>query len=132
MSRTLPASGAPYGCSVDPRNRDLAVSNLSSYLYGSISVYPKAAGKPKSYFNAMVNSTYFCGYDAHGNLLIDANDRSGAFILVELPDGGEHLKIVGPNDQGGGPVGFWKYPAGRSPYKTLAGLLEPLGATISR
>lgn len=39
-------------------------------------------------------------------------------------------KVIG-SDPGRPNVGFWNYPAGGSPTKTLAGLNEPVGATIS-
>jgi hypothetical protein len=190
--RQLQASGAPEGCAVDPLTGNLAVTNQSSYLYGSIAIYPKAKGKPKQYFNQMVNSTYFCSYDDKGNLFIDGNNRSAEPIFLELPKGksgfrvmkinksvqspsgvqwdGKYIAVgdkgaglvyrvdadgkvaqtiklkeapdiyqfwlqgatlVGPNDQGGGPIGFWNYPAGGSPTHVLRGPLEPLGVTVS-
>lgn len=39
--------------------------------------------------------------------------------------------LVGPNFQGGGPVGYWRYPSGGSPTKTIGGLYEPFGAAVS-
>lgn len=190
--RELQTTGAPDGCAVDPVTGNLAVTNLSSYLYGTIAIYPKAKGNAKQYFNDQVNSTYFCSYDAKGNLFIDGNNHSAEPIFVELPKGksgfrvmklnktvktpsgvqwdGKYIAVgdrgaglvyrvdangkvaqtiklreapnidqfwlqggtlVGPNDQGGGPVGFWKYPAGGAPTHTLRGPLEPLGVTIS-
>jgi hypothetical protein len=81
----LKATGAPYGCAVDPTTGNLALTNLSSYLYGTISVYPKAKGNPKELKDSQVNSTYFCGYDDEGNLFIDGNDRTGDNIFLELP-----------------------------------------------
>ncbi|HZV77424.1 MAG TPA: hypothetical protein VFF63_06685 [Candidatus Babeliales bacterium] len=92
--RKLTASGAPYGCSVDPVSGDLALTQLSSYLYGAIAIYPKAQGKPQTYNNDTIDSTYFCGYDENGNLLIDGVDRSAGFILIELPKGARSLRIL--------------------------------------
>jgi hypothetical protein len=42
-------------------------------------------------------------------------------------------KVIGPNSGGSrkGTVGFWNYPAGGSPTKTITGLGRPLGATVS-
>lgn len=40
--------------------------------------------------------------------------------------------VIGPNTySSGGDVLFWKYPAGGSPTKTIAGLSKPAGATVS-
>lgn len=83
--RKLPTSGAPYGCAVDPTTNDLAVTQTSSYLYGAMWVYPKAKGKAKTYPDKAIDATWFCGYDGVGNLFIDAWDRYGNLILVELP-----------------------------------------------
>jgi hypothetical protein len=190
--RQLKTSGAPDGCAVDPVTGNLAVTNLSSYLYGTIAIYPKAKGKAKQYFSDQVNSTYFCGYDNDGNLFVDGNDRGAAPIFLELPKGksgfrvmklnktvdtpsgvqwdGKYVAVgdkgagliyrvdangkvaqtiklrgaddidqfwlqgatlIGPNDHGGGPVGFWNYPKGGSPAHILRGPLEPLGVTVS-
>jgi hypothetical protein len=95
-ARKLAVSEAPYGCAVDPKTGNLAVTNLSSYLAGAIWVFPKARGKAKVYKNTAINSTYFCAYDNAGNLWADGNDRYGKFIIVELPAGGS-LKIIHPN-----------------------------------
>ena len=46
--RKLTTTGAPYGCAVDPTTGNLALTNLSSYLYGTIAIYPKANGTPSS------------------------------------------------------------------------------------
>jgi len=92
--RTLAGSGAPNGCAVDPTTGDLAVTNESSYLYGTISVYPKAKGKPKIYYNSQVDATFYCGYDDRGNLFIDGWNRSGVVILLELPKGSSQFKIM--------------------------------------
>jgi hypothetical protein len=103
--RKLQTSGAPDGCAIDPSTGNLALTNLSSYLYGTISIYSKAKGKPKSYFNDTVNSTFFCGYDGNGNLFIDGWDRSAVFILIELPKHGNTFRIFHPNNAVKNPTG---------------------------
>ena len=85
--RKLTAYGAPYGCSVDPITGNLALTNLSSYIYGALAIYPKAKGKPKLIKSSEANSTYFCGYDASGNLFVDGNNHTGQFVLWELRKG---------------------------------------------
>lgn len=92
--RELQTSGAPYGCAVDPSTGNLAVTQLSSYLDGAISIYPKAKGTPKVYFNKKeVDATFFCGYDGRGNLYIDGWDRTANVILLELAKGGSKFII---------------------------------------
>jgi hypothetical protein len=43
----------------------------------------------------------------------------------------EGMKVIGP-DAGLAHVAFYKYPAGGSPIKTITGLGEPVGATVSK
>lgn len=85
--RKLTASGAPNGCSVDPVTGNLALTQLSAYLYGALAIYPKAKGAPKEIQNSDANSTYYCGYDNEGNLFVDGNDHYGKFVLWEMPKG---------------------------------------------
>jgi hypothetical protein len=92
--RKLAGSGAPEGCAVDPATGDLAVTQQSSYLYGTVSIYPKAKGKPQTLFNNLVDATFFCGYDDKGNLFMDGWNRSGNVILLELPKGGKNIKVM--------------------------------------
>jgi DNA-binding beta-propeller fold protein YncE len=190
--RKLGTSGAPYGCAVDPVTGNLAVTNLSSYLYGTIAVYSKAKGAPHVYKDTAVDLTYACSYDGGGNLFIDGWNRYGTPILLRLAKGGKTFRtfvlgksvkklagvqwdgkyvvvgdlgagqiyrfdtsgkirqtiklkggadvdlfwlagstLVGPNDQVGGTVPFWHYPAGGSPVKTLSSLSEPIAVAIS-
>lgn len=191
--RELQTSGAPNSCAVDPSSGNLAVTQLSSYLDGAISIYPKARGKPKVYFDkANIDATFFCGYDGRGNLYIDGWDRSANAILVQLPKGrstftiskvnksvqtpsgvqwdGKYVAIgdkgagliyrtngtgqvaqtiklqngtdvdgfwiqgktlVGPDAQSGGAVGFWTYPSGGAPARTVSGFYYPIAVTVS-
>lgn len=39
--------------------------------------------------------------------------------------------LIGPNEDSPGTVGFWHYPAGGAPFKTLKGFYTPFGATVS-
>jgi hypothetical protein len=96
--RRLTTAGAPYGCAVDPVTGNLALTNLSPYEYGTIAIYAKAQGKPKTYFDDRVDTTFFCTYDAKGNLFVDGWDRSAKFILLELAKGGKSFKLYYPND----------------------------------
>ncbi len=90
--RKLTTRGAPYGCAVDPGTGNLAVTNLSAVLYGTIALYSHAKGKAKVYEDYQVGKTDFCGYDDHGNLFIDGSNLSGQFVLLELPKGGHGFR----------------------------------------
>lgn len=90
--RKLTTSGAPYGCAVDSVTGDLALTQLSSYSYGAIAIYPKAKGTPRIVHDKTVDATWFCGYDNKGNLFIDAWDRYGKNELLELAKGGKAFK----------------------------------------
>lgn len=92
--RRLQSSGAPNGCSLDPTSGNLAVTNQSSLLYGTVSIYAKAKGKPKAYFNDMVDATFFCGYDNAGNLFMDGWNKLGSVIFLELPKRGKTFRIM--------------------------------------
>ena len=89
--RKLTTTGAPYGCAIDPTTGNLALTNLSSYLYGTIAIYPKANGSPKQYADTSVDSTFFCGYDTHGNLFVDGWNRSADPILLKLAKNGKQF-----------------------------------------
>ncbi|HEY6324939.1 MAG TPA: hypothetical protein VIW73_00295 [Candidatus Cybelea sp.] len=190
--RKLTTRGAPYGCAIDPVTGNLAVTNLSALLYGTIAIYAHAKGSAKIYEDYKVGTTDFCAYDDKGNLFIDGSNLSAQFVLLELPKGGHgfhtysltrtvknaggvqwdgkyvaisdrgagviyrttptgkvaqvvRLKggpavdgfwlagatLIGPNAQSGGAVGFWHYPAGGAPSKTMRVFLEPYAATVS-
>jgi hypothetical protein len=94
--RQLATAGAPDGCAVDPTTGNLAVTNMSSYLHGVVSIYPGAKGKGKIYRNKSVDATFFCGYDPSGNLFLDGWDRYGKIILLELPKGKSAFTIWHP------------------------------------
>jgi len=90
--RELTTSGAPYGCAVDPAGGNLAVTNLSSVLYGTVAIYTKAKGSAKEYLDDKVDATFFCGYDGSGNLFADGWDRYGNPILLKLPKGSKTFR----------------------------------------
>jgi DNA-binding beta-propeller fold protein YncE len=89
--RKLTTSGAPYGCAIDPTTGNLALTNLSSYSFGAIAIYPKANGSPKEYTDGSVDSSFFCGYDTHGNLFVDGWNRSADPILLKLAKNGKQF-----------------------------------------
>lgn len=90
--------GFPDGCAVDPTTGNLAVTNYAtspSQGPGNVLIYPSGSGNPVKYGDANFNVYLFCGYDAHGNLLIDGlNGPSTAPEFAELAHGGKNLKPV--------------------------------------
>jgi hypothetical protein len=187
----------PYGCAVNPRSGDLAVTNLE----GFVSVYKGARGTPQAYSLPGLYEAFFCAYDDKGNLFATGDDNSGRFALAELPAGSGSAKAIAVNasiavgngiawngkdlvlqsaassgsatllrvrvkgssgtvvgtttlaapvnssppqfvldghrivepDSGNADVGFWAYPAGGPPTKTLQSVgSELIGVTISR
>jgi hypothetical protein len=103
--RKLTTSGAPYGCAIDSTTGDLALTNLSSYLYGTIAIYPKAMGHPKAYADDSVDSTFFCGYDNAGNLFVDGWNRSADPILLRLAKKGKSFGLYDLNSSDTNPGG---------------------------
>ena len=91
--RKLTTVGAPYGCSVDPITGNLALTQLSSYQYGPLAVYPKAKGKPTYYKDKNVDASWFCSYDGSGNLFGVVWDRESRITLAELPKGSKPIKL---------------------------------------
>jgi hypothetical protein len=79
----------PSGCSVGG-NGDLAVANIvakrgrKAYGPGSISIYKGATGKPKVFSDGAFSRVFFDGYDSHGNLFLDGEDSSNAFVIAEF------------------------------------------------
>lgn len=187
----------PYGCAVNRRTGDLAVTNLN----GFVSVYNGARGTPRPYSLPGFYEAFFCAYDDKGDLFATGDDNTGRFTLAELPAGSGSAKaitvdasiaigyaiawngkdlvlqsaavsgsatllrikvkgssgtVVGTTtlaapvnsypaqfvidghalvepDSGNADVGFWAYPAGGSPTKTLQSVgSELIGVTISR
>lgn len=185
----------PRSCSVNLRNGALAVSNIftTSFTQGSVSIYARAKGTPKTYSDPNLYEANYLGYDDRGNLFIDGFNTSFAFAFAELPahataikdialnqsigfaggvqwdgkyvavgdqdtnsiyqvagatgtvvgstplTGGADVeqfwkqgrKVVGPNASAG-TVGFWNYPAGGSPTKTIPGFTNPVAVVVSK
>ena len=80
----------PYGCAVNRRTGDLAVTNLE----GFVSVYKGARGTPQAYSLPGLYEAFFCAYDDKGNLFATGDDNSGRFALAELPAGSGSAKAI--------------------------------------
>lgn len=85
----------PYGCAVDPKNGDFAMTSEEGVYNqpGSVEVWKKATGDATDYLDPTIGLMLWCGYDDKGNLFVDglpANGQ-GEFALAELPKGGTKL-----------------------------------------
>lgn len=102
--RVLTGYGGPVGCSIDPTTGDLAASSLGSGN-GAVAVYKQARGKPKIYKSSAFKAYFWCGYDDKGNLFVDGQSASYAFVFAELPKGGSALTTINLNQHIGFPGG---------------------------
>ncbi len=97
--KTLTESvGSPIGCSVNPTNGDLAVTNFQSPASsGGVAIYKNATGSPTTITAA--KNDWPAGYDPNGNLFIVGLQGSCLTgCLEELPAGGnafEKLTLSG-------------------------------------
>ena len=116
----------PGSCAVDPVSGDLAVTNLAYYLSGSgmanVVIFRHATGHPQPYKIPTIYSYYMCGYDEHGNLIVDGfgYHAPGAFAI--LPHGAQHLQKLTLDPEPAGPGGIqWdgKYWAIGDTYSTI-------------
>ena len=82
---TLNPDAEPYYCSVDPESGNLATLNSDASSKASVSIFKKATGKPKKYFDTSANLRATCSYDDKGNLYIGASTQSQLFVIAELP-----------------------------------------------
>ncbi len=94
-------SGYPFGCAVDPKTGDLAVTNQHPngkyQAFGNVVVYPKGSKTGRVYSTSVgFSNVYFVTYDNVSNLYVDATpcDRSSCYYgggppgLYELSKGG--------------------------------------------
>lgn len=76
----------PLGCWVNPRNGDLAVSNISTTNSGpgSIAIYKGATGSPAIYSDPHFKRVFFLAYDSYGNLFVDGYNSSQVFQMAKF------------------------------------------------
>jgi hypothetical protein len=91
------------GCSVDPSTGTLAVTSFCQFVRnvcispGSVFIYKNTKTGPTQYAMLDAANVYFCGYDPHGNLFVDANANVSVikpFLLGELTAGGSAIQPV--------------------------------------
>lgn len=89
----------PYGCAVDPKSGDFAMTSQEG-LYdqpGSVEVWKNATGTATDYTDyPAIGLMLWCGYDDKGNLFVDGIPSGGSseFGLAELPRGGKSLITI--------------------------------------
>jgi hypothetical protein len=84
------STGEPAGCAIDPGTGNLAVAILGA---GDVVIFANATGSGTTYSDGL-ESTYFDGYDAKGNLYVDGLNSSDAFALLELPKGSSTFETL--------------------------------------
>jgi hypothetical protein len=90
----------PAACTWDSKTGSLAIMNLfgAGSSSGSVVIYARGSGSPRSYRNPAQYYYNFGGYDANGNLFFDGRDARGKFMLSELPKGANTaytIKVTG-------------------------------------
>lgn len=90
--------GRPYGCGVDTKSGDIAVSNqtnLSGYA-GNVVVYSGGGliGYQHTYSSPSLRRYFPGGYDRKGNLFLEATNATTQVELAELPKGSNDFVIL--------------------------------------
>lgn len=83
----------PFGCAVDPKNGDLAVTNFSTSRSGPGNVVIYAKGKVKQRLtDQTITGMLLCGYDITGNLFVDGTTQGSTAAFAELLAGASKLE----------------------------------------
>jgi hypothetical protein len=97
-------AGYPVGCSVNPKNGDLAVTNYYNEEhdgYGGVLIYKGGSGSPTEYYGPDLE--WPAGYDPNGNLFVEGEDGMdgdcGSICLAELPYGGTSFEVLSFSQQ---------------------------------
>ena len=83
----------PRGCSINPKNGDLAIANGNP---GNVVIYSHASGSPTAY-TPRLSYPFSCSYDGSGNLFVDGYRLrySAKFALSELRSGESDFVTIG-------------------------------------
>jgi hypothetical protein len=92
------AGNQAAACSVDPLSGNLAV--VFAGTGANIAIFPPSSQAPTYYETHIV--TYYCGYDASGNLFVDGLNGHNAG-LAELPNGESDFNVLTINGDIGTP-----------------------------
>jgi len=74
-------AGFPGSCAINPKNGDLAVTNIedNGYNAGSVLIYKNASGTPTQIACSGLAEYYFDGFDNNGNLAVDGQTLGGGY-----------------------------------------------------
>jgi hypothetical protein len=88
----------PVGCSYDWKYGNIAAANIISISDGpgSVSIYAKEKGSPKTIGSSLVTRFYSIAYDGSGNLYASGENSLYQLALAELPAGSNTFKAVCP------------------------------------
>jgi hypothetical protein len=94
---TLSINDYSFGCSIDPKTGDLAVSSegTDSGGNGALQVFSGASGAPREYpAPSSCPHLWPPGYDDKGNLYVEADIGASSASICELSAGGNGLRLV--------------------------------------
>lgn len=97
LETTLSDPGSPFGCAVDPKTGDLAVTNYFSEMSGTtgdVAIYAGSKGTPKTHTAGNITNFFFCAYDDHSNLFVDGTNDYQSFPFAELSKGSTSFSNV--------------------------------------
>lgn len=95
-----PAGFSPYGCAVDPKTGNLAVTNFA-VTHGKAAIYQGAQGSARVYTDREFLEFLYCTYDDDGNLFLSGFTSKG-YSLAELPAGQAAFTNITVSAQVGG------------------------------
>jgi hypothetical protein len=91
----LQTAGYPIGCAVDPTTGNLAVANFyRKSASGTIQVWAKAAGAPKTFAPTKLYYLWPPAYDNNGNLFAEGRYLDGTTGVTELARAATELRSV--------------------------------------
>ncbi len=99
IAKVFDTFGYPTGCSVSPKNGDVAISNYNTYTSGGgnfpggvVIASGGLSGKQVNYSGSALFNAFPPGYDPSGNLFVQAVEYSGDKSFQELPAGEKAFK----------------------------------------
>jgi hypothetical protein len=104
--KTLTDTGLPYGCAIDPKTGNLAVTNWcdgpqgSCYSKGTVLIYKDARGTPKVLTDPYTAIMYYCTYDKSGDLFVDGVAKIYDIGFAKLPKDStqfQNMELTLPN-----------------------------------
>lgn len=83
---------APFGCSVDPKSKTLAISTVGlDTNHGEVWTYAPGSKYGKQYAVNDTQNYYYCAYDGSGNLFVDGQGYGTQMYLDEVKSGASQM-----------------------------------------